>query len=104
VKHFLLCVAGLNPQVITESLYALHQNQMLVDAVHVITTRDGREKIYAQLLSGKSGHYFRYLQEYSIPPGSIDFGPHTVHTIRDEYGNEIPDILDEYGNERVLKK
>jgi hypothetical protein len=27
-----------------------------------------------------------------------------VHTIRDEYGNEIPDILDEYGNERVLKK
>ncbi len=104
MKHILLCVAGLNPQVITETLYALHQNNKPVDAVHVITTRDGREKIYAQLLSGKSGHYFRYLQEYSISPGSIDFGHHTVHTIRDEYGNEIPDIIDEYGNERLLKK
>jgi CRISPR-associated protein Csx14 len=96
-------VSGLNPQVITETLYALHQNGKPVDAVHVITTRDGREKINAHLLAGASGHYYRYLKAYGISPDTIDFGYHTIHTIRDEYGNEIPDITDEYSNERLLK-
>jgi len=104
MKRILLAVCGLSPQVITETLYALHQNYQLVDAIHVITTRDGKEGIFAQLLSGKSGHYYRYLAEYGIDANSIDFGPDNIHVITDEHGNEIPDIVSESDNERLLGK
>ena len=63
MKNILLAVTGLNPQVITETLYALHQNNRYVDAIHVITTRDGKEKIYAELLGERDGHYYRYLEK-----------------------------------------
>jgi CRISPR-associated protein (TIGR02584 family) len=104
MKNILLAVTGLNPQVITETLFALHQNNQRVDAIHVITTRDGKEMIFSNLLAGKSGHYYRYLEEYGIEHSSIDFGPHKIHIITDEHGIEIPDITNEYDNERLLKK
>jgi len=104
MKHILLAVTGLSPQVITETLFALHQNGQRVDAIHVITTRDGKEMIYAHLLSGKSGHYCRYLEEYGVEHSSIDFGPQNIHAVSDEHGVEIPDITTEYDNERLLKK
>ncbi|MBW1910795.1 MAG: TIGR02584 family CRISPR-associated protein, partial [Deltaproteobacteria bacterium] len=104
MKNILLAVTGLSPQVITETLYALHQNNRKVDAIHVITTRDGKERIYADLLGGKSGHYFRYLEEYGIEPSSIDFGHSNIHVIIDGHGNEIPDISNESDNEHLLRK
>lgn len=72
MKNILLAVTGLSPQVITETLYVLHQNNRHVDAIHVITTRDGKEKVYSDLLGGKKGHYFRYLEEYNIDPADIE--------------------------------
>ncbi|NLV24760.1 MAG: TIGR02584 family CRISPR-associated protein, partial [Deltaproteobacteria bacterium] len=41
MKTVLLAVCGLSPQVITETLYALHQQGRQVDAVRVLTTRQG---------------------------------------------------------------
>ena len=104
MKNILLAVTGLSPQVITETLFALHQNRQRVDAIHVITTRDGKERIFATLLAGKSGRYYRYLEEYGIDPSSIDFGHPNIHVITDEHGVEIPDIINEDDNERLLKK
>ena len=104
MKHILLAVTGLSPQVITETLYALHQNARKVDAIHVITTRDGKDMIYAGLLGGKSGHYFRYLEEYGIDPPSIDFSHSNIHVVTDEHGIEIPDIISESDNEHLLRK
>ena len=63
MKNILLAVTGLSPQVITETLFALHQSNQRVDAIHVITTRDGKETIFANILAGKSGQYYRYLEE-----------------------------------------
>ncbi len=104
MKRILLAVCGLSPQVITETLFALHQNYQQVDAIHVITTADGKERIFAQLLSGSSGHYYRYLKEYGIDAESIDFGSDNIHVVTDEHGNEIRDIVCEADNERLLKK
>jgi len=104
MKNILLAVTGLSPQVITETLYALHQNNREVDIIHVITTRDGKERIYADLLAGKSGYYFKYLEEYGIEPSHIDFGPNNVHVIIDEHGNEIADIVRESDNEHLIKE
>ena len=104
MKNILLAVTGLTPQVITETLYALHQNNYTVDKIHVITTRNGKEKIYAGLLAEGKGHYHRYLEEYGIDPASINFGHRNIHVITDIHGIEIPDIADEADNEQLLKK
>jgi CRISPR-associated protein (TIGR02584 family) len=104
MKNILLAVTGLSPQVITETLYALHQNNRKVDRIHVITTRDGKERLYADLLAGKGGYYFEYLEEYGIESSSIDFGPNNVHVVSDEHGNELPDIIRESDNEHLIKK
>ena len=103
MTNILLAVVGLSPQVITETLFALHQQQKSVDAVHLITTRQGKERINAHLLSPTDGNYHRYLREYAIDPASIDFGFHTIHTIRNEHGVEIDDIEGEQENEQLLK-
>ena len=104
MKTILLAVTGLSPQVITETLYALHQQNRTVDAIHIITTRQGKEKINAHLLSPTDGNYYQYLKEYDIDPSSIDFGFHNVHTIKDTNGIEIDDIEGEEENEWLLKK
>jgi len=104
MKNILLAVTGLSPQVITETLYALHQNNRRLDAIHVITTRDGKEKIYAELISGNEGRYYRYLSEYGFDTSGIDFGHRNIHVITDEHGIEIADIATESDNEHLLKK
>lgn len=60
MKNILLAVVGLSPQVVTETLYALHQQGRRVDAIHVITTREGKEAVLAALLSPRDGRYRRY--------------------------------------------
>ena len=104
MKNILLAVTGLNPQVITETLFALHQSNQRVDEIHIITTKEGKERIYAELLSGGTGWFYRYLDEYGIDPKSIKFDKDTIHVISDSSGREISDIMDESDNEALLKK
>ena len=92
MKNILLAVTGLSPQVITETLFALHQQNKTIDTIHIITTRQGKEKINAHLLSPKDGKYYQYLKEYGIDSATIDFGFGNVHTIKDSNGIEIDDI------------
>lgn len=104
MKNVLLAVSGLSPQVITETLYALHQQQKRIDAVHIVTTRPGKEKINAFLLSPADGRYCQYLKEYGIDSSAIDFGFHNIHTIKNGHAVEIDDIEGEEENEMLLKK
>ena len=73
MKRILLAVAGLNPQVITETFYALHQQGRTPDAIRILTTREGKSVIHANLLSLADGHYYRLLKDYEIAAESIDF-------------------------------
>ncbi len=104
MKNILLAVTGLSPQVVTEIMFALHQNKRNLDAVHVITTMEGRERIYSELLCGEKGYYYRYLREYGIDPSSIDFGHQNIHVINNGHGLEIQDIVREEDNEFLLRK
>lgn len=101
MKNILLAVLGLSPQVITETLYAIYQEGRSVDAVHVITTRKGKERLNAQLMASGDGWYHRFLREYGIE--GIEFPHENVHTVRDAYGNEYDDIEDAESNEALLK-
>ncbi len=103
MKAILLAVSGMTPQVITETLYALHQEQRRIDAIHVITTRRGKEMINAHLLSPADGQYRRYLNDYGIDPRTIAFDFDQIHTVTDINGIEIDDIEGEEENERLLE-
>jgi CRISPR-associated protein Csx14 len=104
MKNILLAVAGLSPQVITETLYALNQMNRSVHAIHIITTRPGKDRLLAQLLDGGQGPYYRYLEEYGVAETGIEFGPGNIHVVRDNFGAEIEDIIDESDNACLLKK
>ncbi len=104
MKNILLAVTGLTPQVITETLYALHQNQQRVDEIHIVTTRSGKEAIYSRLIGGRKGYFYRYLDDYDIEKNSILFGHSSVHVVSDEDGNEIEDISNAEENEKLLAK
>ncbi|PIP36440.1 MAG: TIGR02584 family CRISPR-associated protein, partial [Desulfobacterales bacterium CG23_combo_of_CG06-09_8_20_14_all_52_9] len=104
MKNILLAVCGLSPQVITETLFAIHQSGRKVDAIHIITTREGKERIFADLLAEKSGHYYRYLAEYGSGPYEISFDASTIHTVSRHGGREISDITDERDSEALLRK
>jgi len=104
MKNILLAVTGLSPQVMTETIYALHQNYQTLDEIHIITTRTGKEKIYSELIGGNKGHFYKYLEEYGFKKNQILFNHSHVHVISDEYGNELEDISTAYDNERLLEK
>jgi len=104
VRYALLAVAGLSPQVITETLFALHQQGKRIDEIHVITTRKGKELLYAQVLPTSDGKYARYMVEYGMDPPSIIFNHETIYTVLDEHGSEADDILTQEHNELLLKK
>lgn len=104
MKNVLLAVSGLSPQVITETLYALHQSGREIHAVHMITTRNGKDVILAELLAGGNGHYYKYLNEYEVDPDTVVFSHDNIHVITDDHGVEINDIINESDNEHFLKK
>ena len=103
MKNILLAVVGLTPQVITEALYALHQEGRAVNAIQIITTRGGKEAIHALLLASGQGAYYRYLKDYDLDPLGIEFGPENVHVLADHHGIEIDDIVGLEENEILLR-
>ncbi len=103
MSNILLAIAGLSPQVITETLYALHQDNISIDEIHVIATRVGRDIISTRLLAPDDGQYFRYLKEYGIDQKDVLFSDKTIHILRDDKGNPIDDITGEEENEILLR-
>lgn len=69
--HTLLATTGASPQVITETLYAIHHsNAQWPDAVFLITTRFGKSKAVQGLL--EEGHLQRLCQQLQRPLPAFD--------------------------------
>jgi len=102
MKTYLLAVCGLAPQVVTETLYALNQQGVQVDAIRILTTRAGKDVCIGQLLRAQDGEYFKYLEQYGYDPEIIDFAPRHIRAVLNEDGTEINDIDTEEENERFL--
>lgn len=105
----LVCVTGLTPQVVTETLYALavgapRAQRLLPAAIHVVTTREGRRRIEHTLLDrpdGAPGQLRRLCMDYGLDHGAIRFDLDTLHVIHDAQGRELDDITDPVGNTAV---
>ena len=86
-RRVLLCVLGLSPQVVTETLYALAVQEsvpFVPNEVHVVTTTQGAQAVRDGLLptvdkAPKGGPLFELFSERGL--GSIYFGDDHIHVI-----------------------
>ena len=100
-RRILLAVSGLNPQVITETLYCLHGEGRMVDEIHCITTRQGRDTLLAALMDGGTGPLYRFCVEYGA---EVPYFPaENIHVPLDSRGRELGEILGQDDNEALLK-
>lgn len=104
MKNILLCVTGLTPQIVTETLYGLavaREPAWLPDEIHVVTTTTGRQQVVLNLLtdqaSGEPGWFHRLRRDCHLP--AIDFDASHIHVIADAQGRPLDDIRTPADNE-----
>lgn len=103
MKNILLAISGLSPQIITEALYALWHEGRAINAIHVITTRGGKERILSGLLAPEDGKFQALLADCGIDPATIDFGSRNLHVLRNPAGRELDDIVTPDDNEILIQ-
>jgi CRISPR-associated protein Csx14 len=93
-KDIFIYVAGTTPQIITETLYALHKLEPPVhpDELYIITTGKGARVMQEVLL--EKGKLREYCQEFNIA-----YIQPSIVTLRDTDGRVLDDILTERDNE-----
>lgn len=88
-QKILVAVTGMTPQIVTETVYALHKNhQWLPEKIIVLTTLQGKQKIMDTLL-GKNNQLARLQQDYALP--EIQFNEQNIKVIS-ENNQELDDI------------
>jgi CRISPR-associated protein (TIGR02584 family) len=98
-KNILLCVTGMTPQIITETLYALTQSyKKSIDEIRVITTIAGRNRIMKDLLNKESGKFFEFCRDYNLSPSSIKFDETCIYLLHKNDGSMLDDIRSEADN------
>lgn len=98
-KNILLCVAGMTPQIVTETLCALIRRSECVDEIRVITTLAGRDKVVTELLHPQAGKFFAFCREHGIDPATINFSEKTISLLRLRDGLQLEDIRSAADNE-----
>jgi CRISPR-associated protein (TIGR02584 family) len=104
MKNILLCVTGLTPQIVTETLYGLavaREPAWLPDEIHVVTTTTGRQQVILNLLTeqanGEPGWFHRLRRDCRLP--EIAFDANRIHVIADAQGRLLDDIRTPADNE-----
>ena len=101
-KRILICVTGLSPQIVTETLYALAVNReprWVPDEIRLVTTQRGAENARLMLLSEKPGWFHRLREDWDLPP--IAFDASHILVLQDGRGQPLEDIRDDQDNERA---
>ena len=101
-RRILLCVAGLSPQIVTETLYALtvtREPHFVPTEIHLLTTAEGAERARLTLLSDEPGWFHRLRQDYGLP--EIHFALNTIHILRAADGRLLNDIRQPADNEAI---
>jgi CRISPR-associated protein (TIGR02584 family) len=91
-RRILLCVTGMSPQIVTETLYALVTEQTMIPTeIRIITTVQGRNRLVSDLLDPVTGQFHAFCKEYGLG-GQICFDADSIAVITDAQGNALPDI------------
>ena len=101
-RRILLCVSGLSPQIVTETLYALTvtaEPRFVPTEIHLLTTAEGAERARLTLLSDEPGWFHRLRQDYGLP--DIHFTLDSLHLLRGADGRLLNDIRGVADNEAI---
>ena len=98
VQSVLLAVTGLTPQVITETLYALHhQGQIMPEKIHILTTSEGYQRAKLTLIN--DGWLKRFYDDYRLP--MPDFSEQHIHVLQQANGEALIDIRTQADNQAM---
>ncbi len=100
MKNILLATAGLTPQIITETLYALlrREDPFIPDEIHIVTTAEGRHRAALRLLDPKEGHLRRFAEDFGCPGLASALPEKNIHVFTAADGTPLNDIETEEGN------
>jgi CRISPR-associated protein (TIGR02584 family) len=101
-RRILICVTGLSPQIVTETLYALCVAQTpawVPDEIRLITTERGSANARLMLLSDSPGWFHRLCKDWKLPP--IAFDASHIEVLKDAQGQALEDIRDDEDNQRA---
>lgn len=101
-RRILVCVTGLSPQIVTETLYALSVGQSprwIPDEIRLITTQRGADNARLMLLSETPGWFYRLCREWDLPP--IAFNASHIEVLQDSHGQPLDDIRDDEDNQHA---
>ncbi len=88
MKHILLATTGASPQVLTETLYAIHKSgRPFPEEVFVITTLNSKTALMNGLF--RDGHLQALKDEYQLP--DFIFDENHIWLIEDDSGNYLDD-------------
>ena len=92
MKHILLIITGASPQVLTETLFAIHkQGKSLPNEIYVITTQSAKPLLVDGLFN--QGHFQQLLTDYKLP--EIEFSEKNIWLIEDQNGQPVFDASTE---------
>jgi len=98
-RKILICVSGLTPQIVTETVYALavtRPSPWVPDEVWLLTTVLGANKAKTSLLCQNQGWFTQLLQDWNLP--DIDFDESHIKILTDPLGKPLSDIRDDEDN------
>ena len=101
-RRILLCVSGLSPQIVTETLYALsveNEPRFVPTEIHLLTTAEGAQRARLTLLSDEPGWFHRLRRDYGLP--EIRFTLNTIHLLHAADGRPLNDIREVADNETI---
>jgi len=88
MKNILLAITGASPQVVTETLYALHtEGKTFPDEMYIITTLGSKKTLCEGFF--ENGHLAALQKEYNMP--ALKFDESHIWLIEDEQGQPIED-------------
>ena len=88
MKNILLAITGASPQVVTETLYALHtEGKTFPDEMYIITTLSSKKILCDGFF--EEGHLAALKKEYDLP--ELKFNESHIWLIEDDQGNPIDD-------------
>ncbi len=94
-QSILLAVTGLTPQVVTETLYALHdQGEQLPSVIHILTTEEGCQRARLTLIN--DGWLARFCRDYHLQ--QPEFAEANIHVLRQANGEPLADIRTQEDN------
>ncbi len=98
-RRVLLTVAGLTPQIVTETVYALavrRRPPFVPTRIVVVTTTEGASRVRLMLQGENPGWLARMCDEYGLPP--IALAEADIVTLKDRAGGPLSDIRTDSDN------